>query len=189
MIRVIGPKDKPPADAFVINTTSRSNDFGRGFSPFLLGPIKLWGDHVAMNMENAWQYSKVYPQHVDEHGNPTEKWLEWAKQGWADPKAHRYPMGKGAEPLFSWWNGVKLGYVQARKAIYMPLYAKLVVQTDAFCGLKDLLEAFDDIYLWDFDGYDHRALNMTYDDVANCSYRKMGHAFVIAMLIDDFLKV
>jgi hypothetical protein len=42
--------------------------------------------------------------------------------------------------------------------------------------------------LWDFDGYNHKALNLTYTQVINDSNRKMGHAFVIAMLLDGFLK-
>ena len=41
-----------------------------------------------------------------------------------------------------------------------------------------------DIYLWDFDGYNHRELNMTFDDVLNCPHRKMGHAFVLCGMLE-----
>lgn len=188
MIYVIGPKDKPPQDACVINTTSRSNDFGKGFSPFFLGPIKLWDGHVAKNLENAWQFSKVYACHLDDDNNPKPEWLQWAKDGWANPRAQRYPMGKGTKAEYSWWDGKRLSYTQARRHIYIPLYASLVIKTSAFGMLKDHLDTFGDIYLWDFDGYNHRSLHMSYDQVIDCSYRKMGHAFVIAMIIDGFLK-
>jgi len=34
-----------------------------GLSPTYLGPCHLYGSFAAKKMENAWQYSKVYPQH------------------------------------------------------------------------------------------------------------------------------
>jgi len=42
---------------------------------------------LAKTMENAWQYSKVYSEHADEVGNPTQKYWDWAKAGWENPKA------------------------------------------------------------------------------------------------------
>jgi len=37
--------------------------------------------------------------------------------------------------------------------------------------------------MWDFDGFNHRALNMTLRDVINRPERKMGHAFVLADML------
>ena len=79
---VIGPRDKAPAGVEVINTTSRVNS---PFSPFLLGPCALWGNHFSRNKENAWQYSKVYKEHTDAHGEAGDKWLrmvEWRMPFW-----------------------------------------------------------------------------------------------------------
>ena len=45
-----------------------------------------------------------------------------------------------------------------------------------------------DIYLQDFDGYNHKARGMTYDQVINNEQWKMGHAFVLAMLLDEYIK-
>jgi len=45
----------------------------------------------------------------------------------------------------------------------------------------------EDLYLLDFDGYDHKELDMSYDDVINCEKRKMGHAFVLAMLLEKYI--
>ena len=167
-----------------VNTTSRGTGWERGLSPFVLGPVKLYGDYWAENVENAWQFAKVYPCHANEHGNPTAHYFRWAKAGWLDLRAHRYPMGKGALPLYSWWDGEKLGYVEARKQIYCPLYAGAVLKTAAWKKLKQLHRERGELWLWDFDGYDHRALGYSWRDVLNDPKRKMGHAFVLAMLLE-----
>lgn len=181
IIKVIGSKDG--YKGAYINTTSRSNDWGKQLSPFFLGPINLYNGHKSINLENAWQFSKVYKEHVDESGNPTKDYYDWAKNGWNSSFAYRYPMGKGAVPLYSLWEYEKLTYLEARKKIYLPLYARAVTTTQAFSILKQKYERGDDIILWDFDGYDHEKLGMTIDDVINSENRKMGHAFVIYMLL------
>jgi hypothetical protein len=185
MVTVIGPKD--PRDQKAINTTSRSPNWSRGLSPFYLGPVKLYSGFTASNVENAWQFSKVYTPHADDAGNPSERYFEWARQGWADTKAHRYPMGKGVKPLYSYWDGEKLTYVEARKKIYVPVYSNAVKDSPAFKQLKSMYSFMGDITLWDFDGYDHRKLGMTYADVVNSDTRKCGHAFVLAMMLEGEL--
>lgn len=181
MIRVIGPRDK---SADYINTTSRSTNWSRGLSPFFLGPVKLYGKYVARNVENGWQFSKVFLEH-DADGAPSKEYFEWAEKGWRDNHAHRYPMGKGKLPLYSYWDGQKLDYVSARKKIYVPLYIAAVQKSDAFKTLLELYKGTEELTLWDFDGYDHRKLGMTLKDVANCADKKMGHAFVLAMLLHN----
>lgn len=187
MIHVIGPKYKVPDDAVLINTTSRSSDWSKGLSPFYAGPVDLYKGYRSINVENAWQFCKVYYNHVDKDNEPTQVYFDWAQKGWNDIKAHRYPMGKGIKPLFSYWDGEHLTYVEARKKIYIPLYAQAVKKTYAFGKLKKMHEENQNLYLWDFDGYDHKALNLTYDEVINNPERKMGHAFVIAMLLEGYL--
>ena len=90
-IRVVSPKNKL-GEGLVVNCTSRSKeDWSKELSPFFLGPCKVeLGE--AKNMENAWQYSKVYFEHLDEQGNPNKEYYEWAKEGFANPKAVRFPM-------------------------------------------------------------------------------------------------
>jgi len=100
MIFICGPRDKSPYGAEVVNVTSHSKDFGAGLSPFHLGPVELYDGYVAKNVENAWQYAKGYSNHV-ENGNPTEEYFRWAKAGWENPRAVRYPMGRGAIPEYS----------------------------------------------------------------------------------------
>jgi hypothetical protein len=182
IVRVIGGRDQFKGE--IINTTSKSNNWSKGLSPFFLGgQIHLYDDFTAKNVENAWQFSKLYKEHADADGNPTADYFAWAKKGWADSWAHRYPMNKGAIPLCSWWNGEKLGYVEARKEIYLPIYAREVLKTEAYAKLKQILDERGEVTLWDFDGYDYLKLGMSLQEVLNNPKRKMGHAFVLAMLL------
>lgn len=181
-VRICTPRTKVTD---YINTTSRSGNWSVGLSPFYLGPVDLYDGYVARNVENAWQYAKVYPQHVDEKGNPSIDYWTWAQYGWGKERADRYPMGKGAKPLYSYWDGRKLSYVEARKKIYAPIYAKAVEKTEAFKKLTEIYKEKGEIWLWDFDGYDHVKLGMTFKDVIDCETRKMGHAFVLAMMLQN----
>lgn len=186
MVRVIGPRSERVG--YYINTTSKSPTWSIGLSPFFLGPIALYGDYVSRNMENAWQYAKVYPQFVDPiTQEPLANYWAWAEHGWGRDFADRYPMGKGVVPLYSLWDGKKLSYVEARKEIYIPLYSRGVRNTEAYEKLESLYKQQGNITLWDFDGYDHRPLGMSYDDVVNCSTKKMGHAFVLAMMLEGYI--
>ena len=194
-IVVFGPRDRdiqPPKGTKYISTVSKADELWSQLSPFKLGPCRLWGGHSYRTMENAWQYSKVYKEHVGKDGKPNKKWLHWAEAGWRNFSAVRYPMGKGAVPEYSWWNGERYGYVQARAKIYIPLYARLVIKTEAFFELKKLYKRKEEIWLWDYDGYDRRKTGARLLDVLVNPYKKMGHAFVLAMLLEwgeDFYRV
>lgn len=190
LIRVISPRDPIAPGEIVVNTTSRSAEpWSKGLSPFYLGPIPLYEGAVRPTsrvMENAWQYAKVYPQHLGDDGKPTQEYFEWALSGWANPQAVRYPMGKGKLPAFSWWEGEALPYVQARLRIYVPLYGRAVAETPAFKQLLDICQKNDGVTLWDFDGYDHLKLGLTVKEVLH-SERRCGHAFVLAALLEKML--
>lgn len=45
------------------------------------------------------------------------------------------------------------------------------------------------LVLWDFDGYDHQALGISLAEVIEDPRRKMGHAFVLAMLLEGHPQV
>jgi hypothetical protein len=185
-VTIHGPEDGLGPDT--INTTSRSRTWSQGLSPFIVGPVEMYDGLESYNMENAWQYAKVYAEHVGYDDVPTEEYWEWAKEGWACRRAHRYPMGRGAKPKFSWWDGEALDYIEARKKIYIPLYARAVSKTTAFAKLRAIYEERGEVTLWDFDGYDHRALGMSYKDVVNDPTRSLGHAFVIGFLLEGLGK-
>lgn len=196
-LRVTGKFTKLPAGSTAIDTTAKYGPWAM-LSPFLLPGGDLYGGQHAINMENAWQFSKLYARHADPNGEPTTEYWRWAVAGWLDEKAHRYPMGKGARPLCSLWDGEHLGYVEARKRIYAPLYARAVVRTAAFAQLQQIFatktseqlsaERFT-LYLRDYDGYDHVAQERSIRDILNDPTRKMGHAFVLWMLLTGYDEV
>lgn len=184
-VRVIGPRELAAAsktgEALVWTVSKAPEDWQRELSPFYLGPVPLYNGNTAVCMENAWQYAKVYADHVDAAGEPSEAYWAWANDGWRRP-AVRYPKGKGAKPLYSLWAGEKLGYLDARKHIYWPLYRDSVKQTAGYQRLKEL-HAVGPVTLFDFDGYEAPAA-WSLRDVANHPGRPMGHAFVLkAMLL------
>jgi hypothetical protein len=148
-----------------------------------LGPVEIAPGLFAKNVENAWQYSKVYEEYVDIRGNPTDEWTTWSMQGYMNPQAVRYPMGKGRKPLYLYWHGKKLSYIEARRKVYAPLYALAVEDSLAYTRLEIMLGENNGLWLWDFDGYDYRKLKMSLRDVLYCEHRKMGHAFVLAMML------
>lgn len=165
-----------------IDTTSNSGQC-RDLSPFILSAPP------AKRFENLWQFSKVYKSQVlaiDEY--PDAAWYKWRDGGYALDRAVRYPMGKGAIPLYSLWDDEKLGYIEARKKIYIPEYAKNVVSTDSFAILRELYADGETLVLRDYDAYDHNKLGMSLIDVVNNPKRKMGHAFVLIMMLTNKLE-
>lgn len=182
-IIVIGPRDRK-IEGTVVNTTSKGG-WSSELSPFLLGPVMLADRRIAKNVENGWQYSKLYKEFADENGNPTPRYWEWSQKGMSKSFADRYPMGKGARPLCSILGNPakyeKLLYVEARKQIYLPLYRDAVVKTQAFEKCKEILQKEGKLILWDFDGYNRG--DKTLKEVLNDPTRIMGHAFVLAMAL------
>jgi hypothetical protein len=179
---VIGPRDDRRKYEGVVNTCSHSNNWALELSPFILGPVTLPDGRISRTMENAWQYAKLYPEHADEKGNPTKEYVKWSLAGMNNPRAVRYPMGKGRKPLCLILGREHLGYVTARKRVYFPLYRDAVLQTCAWRKLKRIFAEEGRIVLWDFDGYERgdKSLKEVFDD----PNRKAGHAFVlVAMLI------
>ena len=215
MIRVVGKRGKgsfasqldaaAAGQEFIqIDCTSGNRDevMSRGLSPFHLGPVECYDGLVAQTFERAWQCAKVYPWNVGADGNPDDSYFAWrdemwAKRGFADKKSIRFPVGKGnaGKCLYAWWkvDGEfrRLGYVAARKAIYIPIYARAVVETEAYRRLVELRDAGQNLMLIDFDGYNphHPRYGFSYNDVIHCPVRRMGHAFVLAMLLEGLIRV
>ena len=176
--------DKDEPGVVIIDTTSKAADWRLDLSPFHLGPCNLYDGKIAENMENVWQFVKVYAEDTDANGDPNESYWAWARLGWADTTPHRYPKGKGRAPEYSLWDGKRLGYIDARKQIYAPLYAEAVQRTAGWGRLVDLYNTSQKLYLRDWDGWSmtkHKMADLT--KVLNNPQKKMGHAFVLAMLL------
>ena len=192
MIKVVRPTFKLPENATVVNTTSRSDNWSKGLSPFHLGPVDLYDGYSSFNVENAWQYSKVYYNHVDKDDNPAPEYFEWAQKGWKRTAADRYPMGKGSKALYSYWDGKKYSYTEARQKIYIPIYSGAVRNTFAFKKLKeiyaDCVKKNEVLHLVDFDAHN---LPPEYDPTYKFEALwtnpeiKVGHAYVLAMMLNE----
>lgn len=172
-----------------VDVTS-SSGYWSALSPFKLGPVQLYDNRWSQTMENGWQYAKVYREHTYEDLNhiPSQAYWSWANDGWNNPRAVRYPMGKGATPLYSLWAEDRLDYIEARKRIYIPLYSQAVrfYAKEQFRHLKYFAMGRD-IVIRDYDAYDHQKIGYSWDDVINDPARKMGHGFVLAMMIEGVL--
>ena len=178
------PKDID--ESCIVNSTSRSKNWSQGLSPFYLGPVELYDGHISQNFENLWQYSKVYEYYADD-GEPGERYFKWAQDGWNAKRAERYPMGRGVKPLYSYWAGKKLDYVTARKEIYIPHYSNAVRNTSAFKKLEELYKNSETLYLQDFDAHNMKPGTFTYDELWNNPKIKVGHAYVLAMMLEGLL--
>lgn len=220
----------------VINVTSRNPDksFVRQLSPFYVGPVFGPDGAHAPNLEVFWQIGKVFPHH-DDGGKPSSDYFEYREKMYGAPLGSipkpvmRHPyreFGYDADDMSYWayWNAEKklyepLSYLQARKRVYVPEYAKLVADTPALAYMKDLLDRGKKIALLDFDGfnyYNEDAMRIRYRAYKlKCSKRKtpatlsekdftdikdmksaigfahtpVGHAFVIKSLLQGDLRV
>ena len=214
MIRIVGKRGKGSFESqldeaakgkeFVqIDCTSGNKDeVMRGLSPFYLGPVECYDGLKSETFERAWQCAKVYPWMENADGYPSEGYfawrdMMWAKKGFERKIDIRFPVGKGnaRKCEYAWWkvNGTfeRLKYIPARKTIYIPLYAKAVVKTEAYRRLVELRDSGKNLMLIDFDGYNihHPKYNFTYNDAIHCPLLKMGHCFVLAMLLEGLIRV
>lgn len=191
VIPVVRKKYQTDENGVFINCTSSGEGAEMDLSPFTLGPCRLYGNYTARRMENGWQFSKVYLMFVaDDNRSPIREYFEWAEKGWASGKAERYPMGKemNGKELFHWWDGQPLNKVEARKRIYVPLYAEQVVKREFFKRLKKIWDENKEheeftLYLMDF-GTKPRG-NKSLSEILNDPKESMGHGSVLAMLLLD----
>lgn len=174
-----------PVGYLEINCTSRSTTKYRALSPFLRCDLDLYDGLVAKNVENAWQFSKVYREH-ETNGMPNDKWIRWRNNGFSSEHAYRYPMGKDARPLYTYYNGMKHSYVEARKEVYFPLYIESMRNNQVFHELKELFELGEQpIAIRDFDVYRIDKSKIPLAEVVDNPHKKCGHGFVLYHLLTE----
>ena len=223
-------------ERIIIDVTSRNRDqsFARQLSPFFIGPVTGPDGATAANLEVFWQVGKVFPHH-DSNGRPSEEYFNYRnemygkQQGEIPKPVMRHPyreFGYEADDMlyWAWWDKEtgkyeRLSYLEGRKKVYVPEYAKLVANTPALKEMKRLLDEGKKIALLDFDGFNYyceEAMKIRYRAyVLNCKKRKVpvelsekdfteikemksavnfsdtpvGHAFVIKSLLQGDLEV
>lgn len=226
-----------PSDYIFVDVTSRNADVRKDLSPFFIGPCtSSYGVEFKL-FENLWQFSKVYEGNAvfnkmltkkssvevpfvasDANGDPTQEWFDICTFGSQSDIAYRRPFT--GKPLYHYYKNAngqteRLGYVESRKKVYIPEYAKLVYDTPTFKKLKELADNGKKIALVDFDAYNYynpKAMEKIYaaalkkygslpytlsdllniktvKDVVNFAGLPAGHGFVIKMLLQDDIQV
>ena len=159
-------------DRIIVDFTSRNPDksFSRQVSPFYVGPVKGPDGASAPNLEVFWQCGKVFPHH-DGGEQPNELFFNYRNEmyskvpGELSKPQMRHPyheFGYDADDMLYWAyknteTGLyeRLSYLEARKKVYVPEYAKLVADTEALRWLKWMLDNGKKIALLDFDGFNY----------------------------------
>jgi hypothetical protein len=181
-------KHEVPEDSIVINVTSYSDSFGRMLSPFNVGPVNLYDGYWAHNLENGYQFAKIYSQYSNDKGEPNDNYWKWAKAGWENKKPIKYPLGAWNECLHHWWKGRKLNRLEAQNEIFLPLYKDAVTNTKEFKRLKEIYETSNrNIVLLDFEGYDHNFLEIPLKDVFAHPDYPVGQGFALIGLLEGIL--
>lgn len=122
----------------------------------------------------------------------TFDWLLWREKGFSLPKGKRVPKEVGqlkkqnisAVPAFSYWNDTAYGYIDSRKALYIPEYYKCLVNEPVLRQLHDELQ-HTSLLLIDMDAPPLDLQTKPVDlqllkDAVNNEKRPLSHAYVIA---------
>lgn len=179
-----------------LNVTSRSTDWGKALSPFLLGPV-VTVNGTALNVENAWQYSKIWPMHWDEEKQePRPAYWYWRQKGFDTKYGQRYPFGKEEQNnTLGTWLGKKgergrlVPYTQAKRLLYVPTYQQALRASAWYpTFIKFIADAYHtdtNLVFRDFDTFNHYEKGMTLMDILNSSDHRYGHGFI---LVDEAQK-
>ena len=211
---------------------SEHPNFAREISPFYIGPVISSDGVRAEIFEIFWQCGKVYPCH-DDGGKPNADYFEWRNFFYSQTECTKDLMRHTCKSIgyehrdaryFAHFDSkrgeyVALGYVEARKRVYFPEYAKLVYNTESFAYLKSLVQAGRKIALVDFDACnyneecgmekeytayvnkckrDHVEPRHTLDDfleirslrqLVNAPFMRVGHGCVIKALLQGDIEV
>ena len=230
------------SDYIIIDVTSRITRnkefmeahprFARELSPFYVGPVTSADGTKAEIFEILWQCGKVYPCH-DDNGKPNAAYFEWRNYFYSQTECTKDLMRHTCKSIgyehkdaryFAYFDKeivdyVPLGYVDARKKVYFPEYAKLIYNTESFQYLKSLVDSGKKIALVDFDACNYNEkcamqkeytayinkcktnkisptltendfLNITsLKELINAPFMKVGHGCVIKALLQGDIEV
>ena len=228
------------SDYLIIDVTSRVElnkefmkehpRFAKDLSPFFIGPVVSSDGVVANIFEIFWQCGKVYPCHND-NGKPNEDFFKWRNEFYSKEVCSKDLMRHSCKSLgyehkdtmyFAHYEDNEwkaLDYLEARKKVYFPEYAKLICKTDSFKWLKGLCDNGVKIALVDFDAiniYSKSAKVKAYEsyvnkckkngcevkltvndfdrintvkDLVDCSFMQVGHGVCIKALLQGDIEV
>lgn len=170
-------------------------------------------DKEGVILENAWQFSKVYPvvdaqriplsrwqknqiiwehpreEHLDPQGEPNAAYWAWRKKGCAAPYAVRYPNGfhgrKKCLYALEDENGPHLSYLDARKAIYCRIYREEAHKTKEFKDLYERLQGGENLQIVEVDGPDPHLSFPPYDRISGENPGLLMDEETIKLLLGD----
>jgi hypothetical protein len=169
---------------------NRKDGYGcKNLSPKAMGPIvhSQPGLPIALNLENFWQFSKVFPDEVDEKGNIKDIFFTRQKEAFQDPIPYRHkPNATGNIPLYSVFirkSGeiVTYKYVEARQ-FYCNYYERFAKASSEFSYLQDLLSKGYNLQICGYDAYKVTIpLEKHYLD----SSKPFGHEMVLYTMLTE----
>lgn len=207
-------------------------NFAREISPFYIGPLTSTDGVKAEIFEIFWQCGKVYPCH-DDNGKPNSEYFQWRNYFYSQKECTKDLMRHTCKSIgyehkdacyFAYFDKnkkdyISLDYVEARKKVYFPEYAKLIYNTKFFQYLKSLVDSGKKIALVDFDACNYNepcAMKKEYvayinrckkdkvsptlteanflnisslKELVNTPFMKVGHGCVIKALLQGDIKV
>jgi hypothetical protein len=196
--KTIADKKHPKLDGYTNIQVCSNVKRGKEVSPMCLGPIT---EHLevdkhgkllppAVLFENFWQGIKCFTFELDEKTSTILPiYFDRREKNFSDTKPHRrvYPkkvlIEKKAKVEFSYFNGKRYGWVEARKLIYCPMYAEMVTKTRYFKELKYRLEQGENLLIIGYDGF---SFDPERDDAKahlEDTSKSVGHEFVICCLL------
>lgn len=192
LIDVCGPKDAPINGGLKLSVASRApihnpdewKDLWR-LSPFSIvaGGVQVPGmpGVVSKTVENAWQFLKVWDG--EDGWNETE-----ARAAFASDCAIRFPRGRKQVTVAHHWGetGERLGYVEARRRIYLSAYSQMLEMPDRQ-ELLDRLRAYSlehRVSIWDYDSYALDDVGLRgLKETIRYTDRPFAHAFIVALAV------
>jgi hypothetical protein len=175
--RIQRAKPYPVVEGY-FNANVCSNGKFRVLSPMLIGPVE-WMGYRATNIENLWQFSKVYE---DELYNNEIKASYYARRdaGFENPKGIRRP--KKGKVAFCYIGGERLNYEQSRNKVYIPMYCKYVEGNLGLQALKEVLQKTNVQIL----GFDGRKFDDLQVELRNLM-KPFGHELIVCGLLKNNL--
>ena len=169
-------------------------------SPMKLGPVTDNNGLTAKIFENYWQFSKLFAKaghiHQGTDCTPTKTWVDFRQKGFNLDKGKRHPLPKEfGYAKCSVYNDYVYNYVDSRKAIYVPIYAKLIENLPIIDELRKMVANGHNIMIIDGDGAPKDVypngleMNQTnWDLMINDPKYPFGHGYVVAALIAGNIK-
>lgn len=204
-----GSKKHPVIEGYDnVNVTSGNQGRWGALSPMKLGPFYLVeqlkplipypdGIHPGFekysdkqrafvyNLENCWQFSKIYDIDVV-NGIVQPSFFQRRAKGFGDSSPHRRALPKAkATTVAAYWDG-KLYDYQSSRYYYCSLYEKLARMTAAYADLELLYRNGTNLQILGYDGRDvevtESGMKTAYLDV-NCPF---GHELVLCCMLKGY---